>query len=262
MQNQNESVQKVSIALIDLNTDQSRIVYDDESLNELASSISSIGLLNPISLLEKDGRYKLLAGSRRLKACHLLQHNFIRATIHSGDDVQELSIMAHENLFRADLSPMEEATFYQRLMAEKKMTVEQLIHLTKKPASYVQARIGLLNCSDKLQAYVHGGELKISAALILNKFPTQESRDQYTEYAVSTGASIQTIRYWLQQVETAGCAPSTGDIPPAPAPGQPQSSIFGWDCYSCGSFTPAPNCVTIHLCEPCLATAEKAKKNG
>ena len=71
----------INISLIDLNPDQSRLEYDEEKLNELADSISKVGLINPISLSSAGGRYKLVAGSRRLKAFQLLNRSFIPACI-------------------------------------------------------------------------------------------------------------------------------------------------------------------------------------
>jgi ParB/RepB/Spo0J family partition protein len=259
MQNVEREVLNINIDLIDLNPEQSRQVYDEESMNELASSIQERGLINPISVRAVEGRYKLLAGSRRLKAHKLLRRNFIRATIYNDDNVEELAIMAHENLFREDLSPLEEANFYARLLVEQNMTREQLIHMTGKNESYIDARITLLQCPDFLKEYVHKGTLKISAALELNRFPTKESIQQYTEYAVSSGASIATIRYWRQQVEAMGPVPASGDAPPAPQPGSTQTAVFGWNCYGCGGFAEAQNMMTIHICQTCFVEMEKVK---
>lgn len=259
MRNEEREVLNISIGLIDLNPEQSRQEYDEDGMNELASSIQTRGLINPISVKSVNGRYLLLAGSRRLKAHKLLRKNFIRATIYKEDETDDLAIMAHENLFREDLSPLEEANFYARLLVEKDMDREQLIRMTGKNQSYIDARIQLLQCPDVLKDYVHKGTLKISAALELAKFPTKENILQYTEYAVSSGASIATIRYWRQQLEAVGPVPDSADLPPSPAPGSPQNSVFGWHCYGCGGFTAATECVTLHVCPGCIEVMEKAK---
>jgi len=262
MEKQENAQQEISIELVDENPDQSRKVYDEEALNELAESISKTGLINRITVCKVGDRFKLLAGSRRYRAFKLLRLSFIPAEIVDASASKQLAIMAHENLFRADLSPMEEATFFQALLSEDGSTLQQLIHLTNKSESYVVSRLRLLACPDGIQELVGSGKLSVSAGLLLSSFPTPENIEQYTAYAISTGASLQTIRYWKQQLEAMGPIP-TGEGPPAARPlPEGQGTVFGWDCFGCGTFHPAAECQTIHVCKTCFIFMERAKQEA
>lgn len=245
-------VQDISIALIDLDDDQSRQYYDDAQIEELADSIRSVGLINPITLRPHNDRYILVAGSCRLRAYQLLRRSFIPAVVVNADKTSALGLMAHENLYRADLTPLEEGTFLHRLKTEHHYTDEQLAKLTNKPVSYVQARLTLITLDDYIRQAVHIHQLHISHALLLAQFDNPDTRQQYTQYAISSGASLNTLRYWLQQYNANKGVPTSSDQPPARPTDQPQISTFGWYCFGCQQFHPAPDMQTIHLCNGCF----------
>jgi ParB family chromosome partitioning protein len=241
----------VEIALIDLSPDQARTEYDEAQLNELANSIARIGLINPITLALEKGRFKLVAGSRRLRAFVLLGRDHIQAIILNRSNTDHLAIMAHENLFRTDLSPIEEAQFLQHLIKGGQYTPKQLAHLMNKSQSFIDNRLELLNLDEETQAAVHAGELPIGHAIHLSQIDNPDVRRQYTQYAISSGASLRTIVYWIQQYETYKAAPPATDTLPTQVKHEGQLSAFGWHCYICDNFHEAPQVQTIHLCNPC-----------
>ena len=250
--------QVVPITEIGIPPNLSRLVYDEDALAELAESIEKVGLINAITVKPKNGHYELIAGSRRLQACKLLRYDLIRANVIAGDSSHALATMAHENLFRADLSPMEETIFYHRLIEEEKMTEQQLVHLTGKGENYVKARLKLFDCIPEIQAAVGDGKVPISHGLMLQTFPEGETRLQYLNYAISTGANLQTIRYWKQQLDANANIPTGSDEPPQPLAVPYQPTVFGWNCFVCDNFHEAKDMQTIHLCSPCFLDLKKA----
>ena len=253
-------IHDILIALIDLSPEQARQHYDEAQLDELATSIARIGLINPITIVQTGSRYKLIAGSRRLRACLLLDIAYIPAIIVSPGTDQHLSIMAHENLFRADLSPMEEASFLKTLIEQHGYTHKQLSHLMNKSQAFIDNRLALLDLDKETQEAVHTGNLPIGHAIHLSQIDNPEVRKQYTQYAISSGASLRTIIYWIQQYETYKTAPSITSSIPGQPPHPEQLSAFGWYCFVCNNFHEAPKMQTIHLCNPCYLEIEASLK--
>src|SRR5574341_145193 len=110
---------ELPIAEIDPNPFQPRRDFDETELAELAASIKSAGLLQPVLVRERaDGRYELIAGERRLRACRSLGWTTIPAVKREVDDRTLLTLALVENLQRDDLSPVDEASGYRRLIDE------------------------------------------------------------------------------------------------------------------------------------------------
>lgn len=253
------NIVRVNIATIHLNDKQQRLTYDENQIAELADSIRDVGLINPITLRQTGDSYTLIAGSCRLRACQLLRREYIEARILTNSTDDDLSIMAHENLFRQAVSPVDEAHFFSRLIESDNYTPLELAHLANKSESYVHTRLALLDLDIYLRDAVHSETLSISHALELSKFDDPQVREQYTQYAISTGASLQTLRYWRQQFEANKYVPQTSDQLPTRVQQPGQITVFGWYCFSCENFHPAPDMQTIHICQPCFIDLQKAK---
>lgn len=246
--------QRILIAEIDPHPLQPRRNYDPAELDELAESISAIGLISPITVQRSFNRYVLITGSRRLAACALLNLQFIDSFILPADYPSALNFTIHENLFRADLSPLEEGLLYHRLIEEQHLTPNQIAHASHKPESYVTARLALVTLDDYLRNAVDERSLPISHALELAKIEDPEQRKSYTHYAISSGASLNTVRYWRQQVEATKGIPTSGDTPPHAVRTDKQQTTFGWYCCSCNGFSEAQLAKTLHFCPQCAAT--------
>ena len=111
-----ELVQEVDIELIDPNPFQPRTNFDDESLSELAESISKLGIIQPITVRLLDGRYQLISGERRFRAAKLAGLKTLPAFIRTADDQGMLEMSLVENIQREDLNAIEVAISYQRLI--------------------------------------------------------------------------------------------------------------------------------------------------
>ena len=119
-------ITRIPLNKIKARENQPRKSFDDESLNDLASSIKEYGLLNPIVVTKKDDHYEILAGERRYRASKLAGLEEIDAIVKEFDqkDVDVLSLV--ENIQREDLKALEEAQAYQKLSKDQKKTQEQI----------------------------------------------------------------------------------------------------------------------------------------
>ena len=142
------NISEIQISLIKPNPYQPRKIFDKEKLQELASSIKSQGLLQPIVVKKSDDGYILVAGERRLKAVELNGEDFIQAVIIDIDDNKLREYALIENIQRDDLNILEIAISFASLINEYKITHEELSKIVHKSRSTITNILRLLNLSD------------------------------------------------------------------------------------------------------------------
>lgn len=149
---ENKQVQDLPLAKIIPNQFQPRHQFTDESINELAQTLSTEGLLQPIAVRQQGDQYEIIAGERRFRAAQKLGWKTIPGIVRDLTDEQTASLALIENLQREDLNPIDEAKAYQRLMKLNKLTQLELAKQVGKSQSYVANKIRLLKLSDPVQA--------------------------------------------------------------------------------------------------------------
>ena len=114
---------RIPVDIIEPNPFQPRMSFDQEALEELAESIRTLGLIQPITVRAKaDGRYQIISGERRFRACQQAGMDMIPAYIRDANDQGMLEMAIVENIQREDLDPIEVAMSYQRLIEECSLT--------------------------------------------------------------------------------------------------------------------------------------------
>ena len=117
----------IPVEMIEQNPFQPRMSFDSEALDELAESIRTLGLVQPITVRRKSqDRYQIISGERRFRACKIVGMNEIPAYIRDADDQGMLEMAIVENIQRKDLDPIEVAMSYERLIEECHLTQEQM----------------------------------------------------------------------------------------------------------------------------------------
>ena len=158
----------LKISLIDPKKDQPRKYFDKEALEELANSIKENGLLQPILVREYgNGRYQIIAGERRFRACKLAELGEIPAIILDKSDKAVAEIALIENLQREDLNPVEEAMAYRSLATEYDMTQEELSQKIGKSRSAIANTVRLLDLPEEILTMVASKELSAGHARTL-----------------------------------------------------------------------------------------------
>ena len=177
---------KISIANLKPSPSQPRRLFDKNSINELAESIKSKGLVQPILVRpspKESGSYEIIAGERRWRAAQIAQLHEVPAVVRQLDDVEALEIAIIENVQRSDLSPIEEATGYKRLIENHGHTQEVLSEIVGKSRSHIANIIRLLGLPQSIQDMISEG--KISAgharAIMNSAFPEQLAEKIVTE---------------------------------------------------------------------------------
>ena len=169
---------KIPIAKLRPSPLQPRRVFDKNSINELAESIKSKGLVQPILLrpsTANEGEYEIIAGERRWRAAQVAQLHEIQAIVRNLNDAESLEIAIIENVQRSDLSPIEEASGYKKLMESYNHTQEKLSEIVGKSRSHIANIIRLLSLPQSIQDMISQGSISSghARAIMNSAFPEQ-----------------------------------------------------------------------------------------
>ena len=192
--NSEEKVVKLKLSLVDPKRDQPRKHFDKEALEQLAASITENGLLQPILVREyADGRYQIIAGERRFRACKLAGLSEIPAIILERDDKNVAQIALIENVQREDLNPVEEALAYKALAEQYGMTQEELSQKVGKSRSAIANAVRLLDLPEEILAMVASRELSAGHARTLLGVKNKDAMILLAQKAVEEDLSVRTL---------------------------------------------------------------------
>ena len=161
------SLVELRIQDIKPNPFQPRKTVDPAALEELVSSIKQAGLLQPVVVRRANGGYELIAGERRLRACQQLGWERIPAVQRDADDRTLLTLALIENLQRDDLSPVDEARGYERLIAEFKLAQQDVADAVGRDRSTVANALRLLKLPEVVLQMLHEAHLSVGHARAL-----------------------------------------------------------------------------------------------
>lgn len=173
----NRYIEEIPVALIKTNPHQPRQSFDEKNIQELAKSIKENGLIQPIIVRKMGEEYELVAGERRLRAIRYLNKDSVSAIIENYDKEKSATVALIENIQRENLSPIEEALAYQKLIDEHDYTQGQLAQSLGKAQSTIANKMRLLSLSDKVKDKLFNKEITERhgrALLKIENLATQE----------------------------------------------------------------------------------------
>ena len=204
-------VLRIPAGLIDPNPYQPRMAFDNDSLEELAESIRTFGLIQPISVMKQpDGRYQIISGERRFRACRLAGMDVIPAYIRATDNQGMLEMAIVENIQRQDLDPIEIAMSYQRLMDECNLTQERMAQRVGKKRASVANFLRLLKLPAKVQHDLKAGLLSTGHAKVLLGIEDPHIQELLCDLVIKDGLSVRQLE---DKVRRLG---GDGKVSPAP----------------------------------------------
>ena len=193
-----QKIKDIPLANIDEPKDVLRIDIDPAGIEELAQSISEIGLLQPILVAVDGERFELVFGHRRYLACKKLELSSIRSIVRVMTREEIGVARATENIGRKDLTPIEEANTYFNLINTYGLTLEQVAQKMGKSAGTVKRRMDLLKMPPQLQKAVHSKSISISVAEELWTIADMTDLDYYLTYALDGGCTKEVARSWAK----------------------------------------------------------------
>ncbi len=187
-----EAVREIPLEQIERNPYQTRTRLDEAALAELAASIQSVGVVQPVVVRKIDeGRYQLIAGQRRWAAAQRAGKATVPALVRVVSAEQALEMTIIENLQREDLNPMEQARAYERLAKEFGLTQEQMAQKTGKDRASVANYLRLLKLPVEVQVEIENGPLTLGHAKVLMALESPELIAKVAKVVVEDALSVR-----------------------------------------------------------------------
>ena len=219
-QTSQDSTTEIDLDLLRPNRFQPRALFDDERLEELAQSIKSNGVIQPIVARRRGGMFEIIAGERRWRAAQRAGLLKVPVVVREVPDDKLLEVALIENIQRENLNPIDEAQAYQRLGDEFGLTQEQIANAVGKDRSSVANYLRLLKLPAEIQQEVAGGLLSMGHARAILGLEGDEPQLTAAKTVIGRGTASITMsthtptrgprsRYWVKACFTTRSGAST-----------------------------------------------------
>lgn len=195
-------VLRIPVNMIEPNPFQPRMSFDQDSLQELAASIRTFGLIQPITVRKKSAdRYQIISGERRFKACQIAGMDMVPAYIRDANDQGMLEMAIVENIQRENLDPIEVAMSYQRLIDECSLTQEQMADRVGKKRASVTNFLRLLKLPAKVQHDLKVGLLSVGHAKVLLGLDDVVLQEKLCDFVIKNSLSVRQLEDKIKELQ-------------------------------------------------------------
>lgn len=235
-----------------------RLSKNDEEVVDLAASIKRIGVIEPLVVSEKSGKFFLIAGHRRLRASKEARLKKVPCIVEDRKMAVQSEVAIAENFFRRDMSPVEMASMIVDYRKRKNLTFEQIGKILHKTDRWVKGIVAIADWPADVQLAVHNSQITTNAASNLAVIGDKKYRLFLLRNAIEQGATARTTAAWLQEynsrkpMEEAVTA-EPGTASPLKSPAVPQAP-----CFCCAHNFPANQMSHVPVCGDCVETIRKA----
>lgn len=184
-------VAELEITAVEPNPEQPRRHFDEDAIGQLAESIAAVGLVQPIIVKDEGTHYKIIAGERRWRAARIAGLTKIPAIIGDYTNEQCVELALVENLQRMDLNPIEEASGYERLIAEYGYSHERIAKAVGKSRPAIANSIRLLKLSNIIKDKIIRGDISAGHARALLSIDSPERREAVAEKIIEQGLNVR-----------------------------------------------------------------------
>ncbi len=192
---------RIPIEMIEANPFQPRMSFDQEALNELAESIKTFGLIQPITVRKKSAnKYQIISGERRYKASQLAGMDMIPAYIRDASEQGMLEMAIVENIQRENLDPIEVAMSYQRLIEECQLTQEKMAERVGKKRASIANYLRLLKLPAKVQHDLKVGILSVGHAKVLLGVENEREQEELCDLIIKNDLSVRQLETKIKKL--------------------------------------------------------------
>jgi ParB family chromosome partitioning protein len=209
-----EQPNELPIDLIDANRLQPRSYFDEGKLAELAQSIKANGIVQPVLVRRVGNRYELIAGERRLRAAKQAGLTKIPVIIREVPDEAVLELALIENIQREELTPIEEANSYKKLIETVGLTQEMLAHRIGRDRSYITNYLRLLRLPEDVQRLVEQGKLSAGHARALLATEDANAQRRLARKIISESLSVRQVEALLRRSQSGPSADKRKAVTP------------------------------------------------
>jgi len=183
------------------NAAQPRIHFDEEKLAELASSIRTNGVIQPLIVRESAAGYELVAGERRWRASRLAGLRTVPCIIRNFDDRQNAIVAIIENMQREDLNPIEEARGLKSMTEKYGFTQEQVSASLGRSRTYITNTIRLLKLPEEIQQYVSNGQMSAAHGRTIINIPDRQKQKEIADKIIRNDLSVRATERLAEKVK-------------------------------------------------------------
>lgn len=199
---ENEFLNEIEIRFIEVNPFQPRTSFNEESLNELAMSITELGIIQPITVRKlRENKYQLVTGERRLRASKIAGLERILAFVRTIEDQSMLEMALVENIQREDLDAIEIAVSYERLIEECKLTQESLSDRIGKKRSTVTNYLRLLKLPPEVQLGIRNSQIQMGHAKSLINIDDENTRLKLFYRIIDKDLSVRKVEEMVRDLK-------------------------------------------------------------
>ena len=255
-----KQIQEIPAAQIKVGKHDQRVTGEDPELDELAASILSLGVLEPL-LLEREGdTFHLVSGHRRLLAALRVGLSSVPCIVQDSDKVRSTETAFAENFFRKDLSPVELASAIRGCIDDGTISIEELAKGLHRSTNWIKAQASMTTWPPEILQAIHQKQISVSAACNLALIADNQYRGFLLHNAIENGATARATAGWLQSwqlsrppEEALSTAPVGGVIPAVAV--IPQAP-----CLFCANVFRTDGLNYMPVCPQCLADYQQARE--
>ncbi len=187
----NEGVIEIDVNKIQVDKNQPRKRFDEESIEELASSIKTVGLINPIIVKKKGEFFEIISGERRFRAFKTLKLKKVPAIVREYEDRRRLEVALIENIQRENLNPIEEATIYKKFQEEFSLSQDEIAEKIGKKRATISNAIRLLKLDERVQNFIIDFRISQGHAKALLSLQDKQKQFEIAEAIIEDNLSVR-----------------------------------------------------------------------
>ena len=247
----------VTTDMIDDPAQPMRSDLTEAGVEDLVMSIKQVGIIEPLVVKLKNGRYEVIAGHRRLYASKLAKLVEVPCYVRKANDEQTEMLKIHENLYRADIKPADEAKHFAYLIDKQKLTPVKVAQMISKSSSYVTDRLAILNYPDFLIEAMKSGSISFSVAREFSRFTDHKQMQAAVWYAKRGGMTQEMARKWVVDHQRQQEQPRVTENAPVAGQGDNQPIEHTARCVYCKEGLRLIEAEVVYMHTKCLEYVNK-----
>lgn len=231
-----------------------------EGIEELANSIASQGIIQPIIVTQRGDKYEIIAGHRRYQAAKIADLATVPVIIRKETDEKIDLLRMEENMCREELNAVDIAKHITRMITKYGYTLETITQITKHSETWVREKLNILRFPTDIQAALEGGQINQGVARELAKIDDNEYRRMSLGQAINNGVTAQVARIWCDDFQKMKSTIQPGQTEPRIDYSPPQVPEMLSQCYICDGPMGRMRRRVITICDLCFAEFENQKR--
>ena len=254
-----ETIQMVQVNKIKADVHNVRAEVKDETLDNLCSSITRLGIITPLILVRDGDEFVIVAGHRRYAAACRIGLSKVPAMIRDDKEAVVKEISFAENLFREDLSPVEMAASIKDCLDSEAMDIEQLSASLHRSQRWIIDQLALLEWPDDVLGAVHAKTLSVSAASNLACVDDEVYRGFLMKNAIESGVTARTTAAWLQAYRSMQPPAQAVEAEPLPPGQHTMPAVPQAPCLCCADVFRSDELSHVPICPRCIRAIRDMK---